>query len=67
MLPVLLARKHQVVAYVRIPAKISPEAVPKLDSIVVGSASNSAASRLRSSLITAMPPSMLLAWLLQRV
>jgi len=43
MLPALLAHKHQVVAYVRTPAKISPEARSKLDSIVVGSASDSAA------------------------
>lgn len=43
LLPALLAHKHQVVAYVRNPAKISPEATPKLDSIVVGSASDSAA------------------------
>ncbi|TVY25234.1 hypothetical protein LHYA1_G006519 [Lachnellula hyalina] len=43
MLPALLAHKHQVVGYVRAPAKISPEARSKLDSIVVGSASDSAA------------------------
>lgn len=43
MLPALLAHKHQVVAYVRAPAKISSEAKSKLDSIVVGSASDSAA------------------------
>jgi uncharacterized protein YbjT (DUF2867 family) len=43
MLPALLAHKHQVVAYVRTPAKISSEATSKLDSIVVGSASDSAA------------------------
>jgi len=42
MLPALLAHKHQVVAYVRNPAKISAEAKSKLDSIVVGSASDSA-------------------------
>lgn len=43
LLPALLARKHQVVAYVRTPAKISPKATSELDSIVVGSASDSAA------------------------
>jgi nucleoside-diphosphate-sugar epimerase len=43
MLPALLAHKHQVVAFVRTPAKISPEARSKLDYIVVGSASDSAA------------------------
>jgi len=43
MLPALLAHKHQVVGYVRTPAKISSEVKSKLDSIVVGSASNSAA------------------------
>ncbi|MCJ1396532.1 hypothetical protein MMC18_009423 [Xylographa bjoerkii] len=43
MLPALLAHKHQVVVYVRTPAKISSEATSKLDSIVVGSASDSAA------------------------
>jgi nucleoside-diphosphate-sugar epimerase len=43
MLPALLAHKHQVVAFVRSPAKISSEAKAKLDSIVVGSASDSAA------------------------
>lgn len=43
MLPALLAHKHQVVGYVRSPAKIAPEAKSKLDSIVVGSASDSAA------------------------
>ncbi|TVY39954.1 hypothetical protein LOCC1_G004435 [Lachnellula occidentalis] len=43
MLPALLAHKHQVVGYVRTPAKISPEARSKMDSIVVGSASDSAA------------------------
>lgn len=43
MLPALLAHKHQVVAYVRTPAKISPEATSKLDAVVVGSASDSAA------------------------
>jgi nucleoside-diphosphate-sugar epimerase len=41
MLPALLAHKHQVVAYVRTPSKISSEATSKLDSIVVGSASDS--------------------------
>ena len=43
MLPALLAHKHQVVAYVRAPAKIPAEATSKLNSIVVGSASDSAA------------------------
>ncbi|KAI9732966.1 MAG: hypothetical protein M1818_007399 [Claussenomyces sp. TS43310] len=43
MLPALLAHKHQVVAYVRSPAKISSEATSKLDAVVVGSASDSAA------------------------
>lgn len=43
MLPALLAHKHQVVAYVRNPTKIPSEAKSKLDSIVVGSASDSAA------------------------
>lgn len=43
LLPALLAHKHQVVAYVRTPAKIPAEATSKLDSIVVGSASDSAA------------------------
>ena len=43
MLPALLAHKHQVVAYVRTPAKISPEALSKLDSIVIGSALDRAA------------------------
>lgn len=43
MLPALLAHKHQVVAYVRTPAKISSEAKSKFDSIVVGSATDSAA------------------------
>lgn len=43
LLPALLARKHQVVAYVRTPAKIPSEATGQLESIVVGSASNSAA------------------------
>lgn len=43
MLPALLAHKHQVVAFVRSPAKISPEAKSKLDFIVAGSATDSAA------------------------
>ena len=43
MLPALLAHKHQVVAYVRSPIKISSEAMSNLDSIVVGSASDSTA------------------------
>lgn len=43
MLPALLAHKHQVVAYVRTPAKIFSEATSKLDSIVVRSAGDSAA------------------------
>ena len=43
MLPALVAHKHEVVAYVRTPAKISSEAKSKLASIVVGSASDSAA------------------------
>lgn len=43
LLPALLAHKHQVVAYVRAPAKISSEAMSKLNSVVVGSASDSAA------------------------
>ena len=43
LLPALLAHKHQVVAYVRTPAKILPEAALKLDSVVVGSATDSAA------------------------
>jgi uncharacterized protein YbjT (DUF2867 family) len=43
MLPALLAHKHQVVAYVRTPAKVSPEAKSKLESVVTGSASDSAA------------------------
>jgi nucleoside-diphosphate-sugar epimerase len=43
LLPALLAHKHQVIAYVRTPAKMSAEATSKLDSIVVGSASDSAA------------------------
>lgn len=43
LLPALLAHKHQVVAYVRSPAKVSSEATSKLDSIVVGSASDSTA------------------------
>ena len=43
MLPALLAHKHQVVAYVRTPSKISPEAASKFDSIVAGSASDSVA------------------------
>lgn len=43
MLPALLAHKHQVVGYVRTPAKISPEATSKLDSIAVGSATDTAA------------------------
>jgi nucleoside-diphosphate-sugar epimerase len=43
MLPALIAHEHQVVAFVRTPAKISPEATSKLDSIVVGSASDIAA------------------------
>jgi len=43
LLPALLAHKHQVVAYVRTPAKISSEATSKLDSIAVGSATDSAA------------------------
>ena len=43
MLPALLAHKHQVVAFVRTPAKISTEITSKLDSIFVGSASDSAA------------------------
>lgn len=43
LIPALLAHKHQVVAYVRTPAKISPEARSKLDSVVVGEAKDSAA------------------------
>ena len=43
LLPALLAHKHRVVAYVRTPAKISSEGTSKLDAIVVGSASDSAA------------------------
>lgn len=43
LLPALLARDHSVVAFVRSPAKISSEVKSKLDSIVVGSASDSAA------------------------
>ena len=43
LLPALLAHKHQVVAYVRSPNKIPAEAKSKLDSIVVGSATDSAA------------------------
>jgi nucleoside-diphosphate-sugar epimerase len=43
LLPPLLAHQHQVVAYVRAPAKISSEAKSMVASIVVGSASNSAA------------------------
>lgn len=43
MLPALLSHNHSVVGYVRTPAKISPEATSKLDSIVVGSASDSGA------------------------
>jgi nucleoside-diphosphate-sugar epimerase len=43
MLPALLAHKHQVVGYVRTPTKISSEVMSKLDSIVVGSGSDSAA------------------------
>jgi len=50
LLPALLAHKHQVVAYVRTPAKISPEATSKLDSIVVGSASDSAA--IKAAILT---------------
>jgi nucleoside-diphosphate-sugar epimerase len=41
LLPALLAHNHQVVAYVRSPTKISLEAKSKLDSIVVGSATDS--------------------------
>jgi nucleoside-diphosphate-sugar epimerase len=41
LLPSLLAHHHQVVAFVRSPAKISSEAQFKLDKIVVGSASDS--------------------------
>ena len=43
MLPALLAHKHQVVGFVRTPDKVSPEVKSKLDSIVVGSATDSAA------------------------
>lgn len=43
MLPALLAHKHQVVAFVRTPAKVSPNIRSKIDSIVVGSATDSSA------------------------
>lgn len=43
MFPALLAHEHQVVAYVRTPTKIPSEAKSRLDSIVVGSATDSAA------------------------
>ncbi|CAG8976125.1 hypothetical protein HYALB_00002407 [Hymenoscyphus albidus] len=43
MLPALLARNHQVVAYVRTPSKIPSEAKSKIDSIVTGSATDSEA------------------------
>lgn len=43
VLPALLAHQHQVVAYVRAPAKIPAEAASKLDFVVVGSATDSAA------------------------
>lgn len=43
LIPALLAHQHRVVAYVRSPAKIPSEATSKLDSIVVGSARDSAA------------------------
>lgn len=42
MVPALIAHKHQVVAYVRTPSKMSAEATSKVDSVVVGSASDSA-------------------------
>jgi len=43
LLPALLAHKHQVVAYVRSPTKIPEEAKSKLENLVVGSATDSAA------------------------
>ncbi|KUJ23800.1 uncharacterized protein LY89DRAFT_633492 [Mollisia scopiformis] len=43
LLPALLAHNHQVIAYVRSPTKISPEAKSKITSVVVGSASDSEA------------------------
>lgn len=43
LLPALVAHKHQVVAYVRTPAKLSSEAKSNIDSIVSGSASDSVA------------------------
>lgn len=43
LLPALLAHQHQVVAYVRTPTKISPEAASKLDAVVVGSATDTTA------------------------
>lgn len=43
MLPALPAHKHQVVAFVRTPTKISPEVRSRIDAIVVGSATDSAA------------------------
>lgn len=50
LLPALLAHNHQVVAYVRTPSKISPEATSKLDSVVVGSANDSAA--IKAAILT---------------
>jgi len=43
LLPALLAHKNQVVVYVRSPNKISPETKSKVEEVVVGSATDSAA------------------------
>lgn len=43
MIPALLAHKHQIIAYVRTPAKIPSEPKSQLSSIVTGSAIDSAA------------------------
>lgn len=43
LLPALLAHNHQVVVYVRNPAKLAPEAKSRCSSVVVGSATDSVA------------------------
>ncbi|EED15156.1 hypothetical protein TSTA_046100 [Talaromyces stipitatus ATCC 10500] len=43
LLPALIAHKHQIVGYVRSPNKLSAQVKSNLDSIVVGSATDSAA------------------------
>lgn len=50
LLPALVAHHHQVVAFVRNPAKLSAAATAALDAVVVGSATDSAA--IKAAILT---------------